>query len=183
MAEISSGNLYWLYVKIGSLSFGGGLVLVPYLIEELSTKRKLASPADLQKMVTVCRFFPGVFSISCAVYSGYLLKKTKGRLLGLLGIITPSLFCITSFFLLFNLIKDQPALGYFLQGVKLSVFFLLLKAAWNLFKVDQYRVFHVLIILGIGLAMALLNVSTLVIILFVLSYLLGQISREVPYGF
>jgi len=163
--QISLFKLYLLFIKIGCLSFGGGPVVLSFVIEELSKKRKLISEVEMLKLVTICQMLPGVFSISIATYSGYLLKKIWGAILSCLGVITPSFILITLVYFLSNTFLTNEYVNAFFIGIRIGVCFLIINAGIKLFIKSNLKIFDFILLLATILMSLFLHFNTVVIIL------------------
>ena len=53
-------NLYWTFVKIGCVTFGGGYAMLPILERELVDKRHWTTMDDLQDYFAIGQCTPGI---------------------------------------------------------------------------------------------------------------------------
>jgi chromate transporter len=138
--KISLFKLYLIYIKIGALAFGGGTVLVPFLVEELGKKRNLLSEKSLVKAVAISQVIPGVFTISVATHTGYLLRGIKGAIVGCLGVATPSFILIGILHFFADSFMSNEYLAAFFQGVRIGVCALIIIASVKLFAKSGIRI-------------------------------------------
>lgn len=84
-------TLFWVFVKFGCVSFGGGFVLVPLLITEMVEKRQIISLDAFGNLVSIAQVTPGPVGINSATYIGYIQDGVVGGTLASFGLILPSL--------------------------------------------------------------------------------------------
>ena len=86
--------LYFLFVKYGLLSFGGGYALVPLLIADLVHNRGIMTAEEFGKLVAVAQMTPGPIGINTATYVGFIQQGVVGGLIATVGLLTPALVLV-----------------------------------------------------------------------------------------
>ena len=99
-------ELYWAFFRIGGLTFGGGLSMLPMLKYELVEKKKWVSEEQLLDCYAVGQCTPGIIAVNTATYVGYLKKGLSGAIWGTAGMISPSILLITTLCLFLNNFMD-----------------------------------------------------------------------------
>lgn len=117
--HISSSKLFLVFLKIGSVLFGSGYVLVAYLDGELVEKLGWLTKPQLLDAIAIGQFTPGPV-LSTATFIGYQVNGLSGAVAATLGIFLPSFF----FVLILNPIvpklrKSKLAAG-FLDAVNIA---------------------------------------------------------------
>jgi chromate transporter len=87
-------RIFWVFFKIGLLTFGGGFAMLPVLSYELRTKRGWIDEETLTDIVSVSTVFPGAVSVNAAFLQGLSMRGPAGLLVAILGIVTPSVLVI-----------------------------------------------------------------------------------------
>ena len=82
-------ELYWTYVKISFVSFGG-MSMVPLLSQEMLNHGWM-SEAEVGDIVAIAEMTPGPLSLNCASFVGIRIAGVWGSLFANLGVLTPSL--------------------------------------------------------------------------------------------
>lgn len=77
------------FLKVGSVLFGSGYVLVTYLQDELVTQRGWLTSAQLADAIAIGQFTPGPV-LSTSTFIGYILSGPLGSALATIGIFLPS---------------------------------------------------------------------------------------------
>ncbi|WP_437920348.1 chromate efflux transporter [Sphingobacterium sp. LRF_L2] len=94
-AEISAGEisllqLFWIFFKIGALSFGGHMSLVAIVESYLVKEKKVLTTDDVLYTVSMASLMPGPLAVNIVTYFGYLLSGWKGALVSFVGILLPA---------------------------------------------------------------------------------------------
>jgi chromate transporter len=83
------GKLLFFFLKAGSLTFGSGLVIVPFLEKGIVQEAGWLSPRDFLIAVAIGMMSPGPVVIT-ATFVGYLVAGFCGSLVSTIGIFLPS---------------------------------------------------------------------------------------------
>lgn len=111
-------TLFWLFVKFGSVSFGGGFVLSPLLIAEMVEKRHVISLEAFGNLVSIAQVTPGPIGINSATYMGYIQGGVAGGILASIGLILPSLILGPMIFYAVARWKNSLLISGLLKGVR-----------------------------------------------------------------
>lgn len=134
-------SVYWTFFKIGSMSFGGGLAMMPMLERELCEKRHWITEQDLIDYYAIGQSTPGIVAVNVSTFAGYKKAGVFGGIFGTLGMITPSLIIITLLATLINSFSDQPIVKKALDGVNVAVAALMTKIILNFTKKTIKNIF------------------------------------------
>lgn len=130
-APFSLGGLFWVFLKVGSVLFGSGYVLLAFLRTDLVHRLHWLTEAQLLDAVAVGQVTPGpVFTT--ATFIGFLLGSWQGAALATLGIFLPSFLLVglSGFFL--PKIRKSPALSAFMDGVNVAAVALMVSVLWDM---------------------------------------------------
>ena len=147
LPSVSAGPLgiFLSFLKIGSVLFGSGYVLLAFLRSEF-VDPGLLTDQQLIDAVAVGQFTPGpVFTT--ATFIGYVLDGVPGALLATVGIFLPAFVfvAITSPFI--PRLRNSPALSGILDGVNVVSLALMAGVTWQLGKYAIFDPVSVLIAL------------------------------------
>ncbi len=126
--------LYWAFFRIGGLTFGGGLTMLPMLKYELVEKRKWISEEQLLDCYAIGQCTPGIIAVNTATFVGYLKKGVAGGISATLGMVSPSVIIITLVALCLEQFMDNIWLQHALMGVRGVVCALMLNTVITLAK-------------------------------------------------
>ena len=109
-SSISLGHLLALFLKVGSLGFGGGMAVIALMEGEFVQKRKLLSAEEFLHGVGLGQLL-GSFAVNAAYFIGYRLFGAAGGLLSSAAFLMPSLVLVTAlsdFYFRYHAIPRKP---------------------------------------------------------------------------
>ena len=126
--------MFWFFVKVGSVLYGSGYVLLAFLRADLVDRWHWLSENQLLDAVIVGQMTPGpVFTT--ATFIGYQLAGVPGAALSTLGIFLPA-FCFVGLSgPLVPLLRKSPIAGAFLDGLNVVSLALMFSVTWQLGRV------------------------------------------------
>lgn len=86
-------QLFFEFFKVGLFSVGGGMATIPFL-QDLGARTGWFSPADLADMIAVSESTPGPIGVNMSTYVGFTCAGVPGAIIGVLGLVTPSVIVI-----------------------------------------------------------------------------------------
>jgi len=111
--------LFLVFLKVGSVLFGSGYVLLAFLRADLVVRRGWLSESQLLDAVAVGQVTPGpVFTT--ATFVGYVLGGFWGAVVATLGIFLPAFVFVALSGPLVPRIRRSPVAGAFLDGVNVG---------------------------------------------------------------
>ena len=124
-------DLYLSFLKIGSLTFGGGYAMLPMMQSELIENKKWINDEELLDYYAVGQSTPGIIAVNVATFVGFKEAGILGGIIATLGIITPSILVITLMAGLINAIDKYPLVQKALKGINVVVCALITDATFN----------------------------------------------------
>jgi chromate transporter len=116
---ITSGKLFLFFLKVGSVLFGSGYVLIAFLRTDLVDRWHWITEAQLLDAIAVGQFTPGpVFTT--ATFIGYLLAGVQGATLATVGIFLPAFFFVALTAPLIPRLRKSPSASAILDGVNVA---------------------------------------------------------------
>jgi len=84
-------QLFWVYLKIGLFSFGGGYAMLSFVEFEVVRQHAWMKPAEFADIVAISQMTPGPIGLNTATYVGYTVTGTVfGSLVATLAVCLPS---------------------------------------------------------------------------------------------
>jgi chromate transporter len=111
--------LFLFFLKIGSVLFGSGYVLLAFLRADLVERWHWLSQSQLLDAVAVGQITPGPL-FTTATFVGYLLGGPSAALLATIGIFLPAFVFVALSGPLIPHLRKSPAAGAFLDGVNMA---------------------------------------------------------------
>lgn len=139
--------LFFTFLKIGSVLYGSGYVLLAFLRSDFVLRLGWLTDQQLLDAVAIGQVTPGpVFTT--ATFIGYLIAGTPGALLATLGIFLPSFVFVAISNPLIPRIRKSPWISSLLDGVNAASLGLMAAVAWQLGRASVFDV----VTIGIALA-------------------------------
>lgn len=127
-------QLFITFAKIGSMTFGGGYAMLPFLQREIVEKNKWATEEEIMDYFAIGQCTPGVIAVNTATFIGYKLAGVLGGIFATLGVIFPSLVIISIIAAFIRNFADIEAVQHAMNGIQICVCALILDATIRLAK-------------------------------------------------
>ncbi len=128
---ISLGQLFFTFLKIGSVLYGSGYVLLAFLRNDFVDRLGWLTDKQLLDAVAVGQFTPGpVFTT--ATFVGYIVAGFPGALLATIGIFLPSFVFVAALNPIIPRLRRSPWIGALLDGVNVASLGLMAGVTWEL---------------------------------------------------
>jgi chromate transporter len=130
-APFSLWTLWLFFLKVGSVLFGSGYVLLAFLRADLVQRWNWLSEGQLLDAVAIGQVTPGpVFTT--ATFIGYLLAGSAGAVVATVGIFLPAFFFVAVSGPLVPRLRQSAVAGAFLDGVNVAALALMAVVTWHL---------------------------------------------------
>ncbi|MGA2001860.1 MAG: chromate efflux transporter [Terriglobales bacterium] len=126
-------RLFLSFVKIGSVMFGSGYVLLAFLQAEFVERLHWLTDQQLLDAVAVGQFTPGPLSAT-ATFIGYIVAGWKGAIVATVGIFLPGFVIVSVGGPLIPRLRRSPVVAAALDGVVAGSLALMAVVAWQLGK-------------------------------------------------
>jgi len=133
VAPFSLAALFLVFLKIGTILFGGGYVLVALIRSNLVARLGWISERQLLDAVAMGQVTPGPLS-TAATFIGYLLGGFPGAVIATIAIFLPAFFLVAISGPLVPRLRRSPLAGAVLDGVNVAALALIAVVAWQLFR-------------------------------------------------
>ena len=87
-------GLFWVFAKVGVMTFGGGPAMLPMLQREVVDRRGWATEEELVDYYAIGQCTPGIIAVNTATFVGQKRKGTLGGIAATAGIVFPSFVII-----------------------------------------------------------------------------------------
>ena len=127
-------DLFWTFAKIGVMTFGGGIAMLPILQREIVEKRNWATEDELMDYYAIGQCTPGVIAVNTATFIGNKHKGVFGGIFATFGVVFPSLVIITAIAAFLRNFADLEVVQNAFAGIRACVCVLVLNAVIKLWK-------------------------------------------------
>lgn len=138
-------KLFFIMLKIGLFTFGGGYAMIALLENEFVSKRNWMSDGEFAEMVAIAESTPGPIAINAATYIGYRQKGIFGAVLSTIAVCIPSFAVIYVISLFFNEFLKIAWVAAAFRGIQAGVVVLILLAGIKMFIKMKKNLFNVLV--------------------------------------
>lgn len=141
-------ELYISFFKIGALTFGGGLAMLPMLKREVVEHQKWVTEEEILDMYAIGQCTPGIIAVNTATFVGYREAGMVGGVLATLGVISPSLVIICLIASILQNFINLPVVLHALAGIRIAVCAMMLQTVVTMTKKGVKDKLGVLLFLG-----------------------------------
>lgn len=161
-------ELFITFFKIGAVTFGGGIAMLPILQREVVSVKNWTTEDEIINYYAIGQCTPGIIAVNTATFIGHKKAGLVGAVASTFGVVCPSLIiilCIASFIKNF---MEYTAVQHIFNGIKIAVAALLTEAVFLLFKKSVKNKFDIILFLGSILLSVYLNFSPIYIVLIII---------------
>ena len=163
MKEI--GKLILTFAKVGVMTFGGGMAMLPILQREVVENRGWATEEELTDYFAIGQCTPGIIAVNTATFIGHKQGGFFGALAATFGIVLPSLVIIMILAGIIGEFSHVAAVQHAFAGIRVCVCVLIFNAVLKLWK-NAVKDYKAVLIFAAVLALSLLtNITPVVLIL------------------
>ena len=127
-------QLYLIFLKIGSVTFGGGLAMYPILSYEFIEKRGWITEAELTDYYAVGQCTPGIIAVNVSTFVGNKWGGLPGGIVATLGFVTAPLLLLIAIAASLRSFAQVPAIRSAFAGIRVCVCVLIVNAVLRLWK-------------------------------------------------
>lgn len=139
-------NLFFIMLKIGLFTFGGGYAMIALLENEFVSKKKWIEKNEFLDMVAIAESTPGPIAINSATYIGYKMLGFLGALTATVAVCIPSFIIIYAISLFFDAFLSFTLVSYAFRGIQVCVIWLILSAGLKMLKQMKKTPFNIVIL-------------------------------------
>ncbi len=172
-------ELYWTFVKIGCVTFGGGYAMLPILERELADKRHWTTLDDLRDYFSIGQCTPGIIAMNVSTFIGEKRAGVKGAVAASLGFLTGPVIIILAIAMFLQNFAQLEVVQHAFAGIRVCVCVLILQAVLRLWKksvVDPLTLGLYLAVFALHAGSAWLPVKVPAVVLVIASGLVGILA-------
>ena len=127
-------DLYWTFVKIGSVTFGGGYAMLPILERELAEKRHWTTMDDLRDYFSIGQCTPGIIALNVSTFIGEKRRGVTGALAATVGFLTAPVLLILLIAMFLTNFAQLEIIQHAFAGIRVCLCVLIVQAVLRLWK-------------------------------------------------
>jgi len=173
-------QLFITFAKIGAMTFGGGIAMLPMLERELVESKLWVTEEEMLDYFAVGQCTPGIIAVNVATFVGQKQKGILGGIVATLGMVFPCLVIIDIIAAVLSNFADIPAVQSAFAGIRVCVCALILNALIKLVKksVIDIPTAGILCLVVCGSLFTSIPSFLFVILAAFLGFLFGKISEK-----
>lgn len=114
-------KLFFIMLKINTLTFGGGLVIVSMLRKEFAEKRDWLDEQEMADFIAIAQSSPGAIVINVSVLIGYRLGGVIGTIISVIATILPPLVTLSIVTVFYTKVIENEIVQNLLKGMQAGV--------------------------------------------------------------
>ena len=158
-------ELYTSFFKVGLLTFGGGMAMLPMLQSEIVNKKKWTTEEEVLNYFAVGQCTPGIIAVNTATFVGHKRGKAPGAAVATLGVISPSIIIILLIAAFFGNISNLPVVQNALWGVRIAAGALILNSIIKLWKAGVKNLFGICMFLFAFVTVGVFGITSVVVVI------------------
>lgn len=132
--DISKGEAFRVFAKIGVLSFGGPAGQIALMHRVIVDEKRWLTEQQFLNALSFCMLLPGPEAMQLATYAGWRLHGTLGGLMAGLLFVLPGAFVVLALSVTYALAGDVPIIAAIFLGVKAAVVVIVIEALLKVSK-------------------------------------------------
>ncbi|MBM7553334.1 chromate transporter [Thalassobacillus pellis] len=125
-------DLFFTFMKISPLTFGGGIAMIPHIESEIVNKKRWFMRRDVPDIIAIAQSAPGSIAINSSIYMGYKVRGIGGALAAMLGMLLPAALIIVLLTYLFLTYQELPIVEDAFKGIRPAIIGLILFAGFKI---------------------------------------------------
>ena len=171
-------ELYFAFLKIGAVNFGGGYAMLPLLERDLVQNRGWTTTQDLTDYFAIGQCTPGLIALNVSTFIGSRRKGIPGAIAATTGFVTIPIVIILIIATFLQGFADYPVVQNAFAGIRVCVCVLIIQAVLRLWSKSVVDKTTLALYIGVFLMTALSGVLPLAVpaaVLVIISGMLGVI--------
>lgn len=161
-------QLFFTFFKIGAVTFGGGLAMLPILERTLIDKLHWTTKEDLMDYYAIGQVTPGIIAVNVATFIGFNRQKILGGIVATGGVVAPSIIIITIIAYFLETFSEIVWVQKALAGINVAVAALLTSILFKFIKnsVKSWKnILGIILVISSFIALVILKVPSPIVIL------------------
>lgn len=167
MKKINLLEIFMIFLKISSFTFGGGYTIIPVIKDEFSSKRNLITEEDMLDIIAIGQSGPGAMAVNTSILTGYKIAGFSGAIAATLGAAIPCIVIITIISYFYKQFSENALIQTILKAMSGAISAILLLTTYDLFKqaTKKYKLYAYIAMTFAFVASMFLGIKTGLIIL------------------
>ncbi|NLO48821.1 MAG: chromate transporter [Clostridiales bacterium] len=159
-------EIFLITLKIGFITFGGGLAMISVFHLEFSEKRKWVSDTEISDITAAAQTLPGIIALNTSVLTAYRVAGIPAAIFAGIGTLLPSFIVLSIVTVFYSAFIENPYVRGALRGISGVVAALFVSTLNKLYKAnlcDRYAVIIFIISCALIFLFPSLNIIYIII--------------------
>lgn len=129
--SVPQSSLFWVFLRIGLLGFGGGPSMIPLVQQEVVKRHAWLSDEEFADILAIANTLPGPIATKMPGYIGYRVGGVTGCLNAVLAVILPTILAMIALLGIFSRYRNVAWIHGMGQGVVPVVMVMMGQLTWD----------------------------------------------------
>ncbi|AIA75241.1 chromate transporter [Halomonas campaniensis] len=129
--------LFWAFLRVGILGFGGGPAMIPLVRAEVVTRHKWLTDEEFADVLAIGNTLPGPIATKMPGYIGYRVGGVSGCIAAVVAVIVPMIAAMIVMLGIFSRYRDVAWIRGMGQAVIPVVMIMMGQLTWDFFDKSQ----------------------------------------------
>ncbi len=130
--NVSLKDIFWYFLKLGSIGFGGPVTLVGYMERDLVEKSKWVTKEEFSQGVAIAATLPGPLAAQVAMWIGFLRRGIAGCTVSSLALIGPPFVIVLIIAAVYTRFENEKWVRALFYGIGPTVAILIAESCYRL---------------------------------------------------
>lgn len=127
-------QLFLTFAKVGVMTFGGGVAMLPILQREIVDNKGWATENEMTDYYAIGQCTPGIIAVNVSTFVGQKIKGISGGIVATLGMVFPSLVIISILAGVISAFSSLTWIQHAFAGIRVCVCVLVFNTMLKLVK-------------------------------------------------
>ena len=158
-------DLFFVFCKIGALTFGGGYAMLPIIQREVVEGKNWATEEEILDYYAVGQCTPGVIAVNTATFIGYKIHGIIGGIVATIGVVFPSLIIIMIIASFLQSFSSLAIVQSAFAGIRIAVVALIIDTVVKLCKSSIKDWFGIIVCILTFILSAFFKISPIYVVI------------------
>ena len=154
--------LFLAFFKTGFFTVGGGYAMMPIIQRVIVEEKKWLTETEMIDCLAVCQALPGAIAVNAATYIGNKRNGITGAAVATIGMLMPSVICITAVVLLLGALGQSTYISGAFTAIKASACGLITVTVFDMAKKVLRKPFHWTVALLVFIAIGIFEIMAVI---------------------
>jgi chromate transporter len=154
--------LFLAFFKTGFFTVGGGYAMIPIIQRVIVEEKKWLNETEMIDCLAICQTLPGAIAVNAATYIGNKRNGLAGAAVATLGMLMPSILCVTAVVLLLGALGENTYISGAFIAIKASACGLIVVTVFGMAKKVLKNPFHWTVALLVFVSISIFEIMAVI---------------------